>query len=427
MARQRCTRRAFLCAIIKAMSAPIPIRVRFPPSPTGFLHIGNVRTFVFNWLFARQHNGKIVLRLEDTDTTRSEKRFEDAIIKDLKWLGLTWDEFYRQSERREIHKKYLKQLLDTGKAYEEEDAIKLAVDKNKKLAFDDVIRGTIEFDTKHEKDFVIARNLDSPLYHLAVVVDDYIMGITHVIRGEDHIANTAKHILLQEALGFTRPAYAHLPLILGADKTKLSKRHGAVSLEEYQAQGFLPEAMFNYLAVLGFTSPDGGEIHVREELIQMFDLSRVHKSGAVFDIKKLEWINGEYLKKMTNDELLMTIGQKYQKILPMVRERIKKLSDISEFDFFFEAPVVDPDMLTWKKSTLEASQNMLEEVKKIMEATDFQPDALRFALDALSSDRGLVYWPLRVALSGKKASPDPVDIAMILGKEEVIKRIEKAI
>lgn len=410
------------------MTDQTPIKVRFPPSPTGFLHVGNVRSFVFNYLFAKQHGGQIVLRIEDTDLERSKKEFEDNIIEGLTWLGLKWDEFYRQSERREIHKKYLTQLLDSGKAYLEEGAVKLAVDPNKKLTFNDVVRGTIEFDSKHEKDFVVARTIDSPLYHFAVVVDDYTMGITHVIRGEDHIANTAKHILLQDALGFTRPIYVHLPLILGADKTKLSKRHGAVSLDEYKSQGFLPEALFNYLAVLGFTPPDGNEIHSREEMIAMFDLVKVHKSGAVFDIKKLEWINAEYLKRMPDSELLHMIGEKYKNILPMVRERMKTKKDLEEFDFFFETPKIDPEMLTWKKSTLEASQNTLREVMNVIRDSEFDAVILRQRLDTLrAGDRGLVYWPLRVALSGKKASPDPVDIAMILGKEEVIKRIENAL
>ena len=401
------------------------IRVRFPPSPTGFLHIGNIRTFIFNWLFAKQNNGKIVLRFEDTDIERSKKEFEDAIVADLKWLGLDYDEVFRQSARKEIHKKYLQQLLDFDKAYLDESAIKLKVAKDKKIIFHDLVKGYIEFDTKHEKDFVIARNLDSPLYHFAVVVDDFEMQISHIIRGEDHIANTAKHILLQNALGFPRPVYAHLPLILGADKSKLGKRHGAVSLDEYK-KDYLSEAIFNYLAILGFTAPQ--EIMTRNELIKTFDLAKIHKSGAIFDLKKLEWINGEYIKKMSNDELLMKIGQKYEKILPMVRERIKKLSDASEFDFFFEMPKIDPELLKWKKSTLEESRAALASVNKALENTEFNPDALRFALDALSlGDRGLVYWPLRVALSGLKASPDPVNIAVILGKEEVLRRIENAL
>lgn len=401
---------------------PREIRVRFPPSPTGFLHIGNIRTFVFNWLFAQQNKGKIVLRLEDTDKARSEKRFEDAIIEDLKWLGLTYDEFYRQSERTEMYKKYLQQLLDTDKAYEEEGAIKLRIDKSKTIKFDDAVRGKIVFEAKHEKDFVVARNIDSPLYHLAVVVDDYEMRISHIIRGEDHIANTAKHILLQEALGFTTPIYAHLPLILGADKSKLSKRHGAVALDEYKVQGYLADAIFNYLAVLGF-SPPGDEILSRDELIQVFDLAKIHKAGAVFDIKKLEWINGEYLKRMTNDELRIMIGEKYDPILPMVRERMKKLADLEEFDFFFTEPKVDPELLTWKKATLEESKAMLAKVKEMIQKDGLEN--LRERLDTLGvGDRGLVYWPFRVALTGRKASPDPVDIALILGKEEVLRRIE---
>ena len=400
------------------------IRVRFPPSPTGHLHIGNIRTFVFNWLFSQKHTGSVVLRMEDTDKARSEKRFEDAIIEDFKWLGLSWNEFYRQSERTEIYKKYLEQLLDTDKAYEENGAIKLKIDVGKTIAFDDMVRGRIEFDTKHEKDFVIARTMDSPLYHLAVVVDDYEMRISHIIRGEDHIANTAKHILLQEALGFTRPTYAHLPLILGADKSKLGKRHGAVALDEYKAMGILPEAMFNYLATLGFTAPS--EILSREEFIKIFDPKKIHKAGAVFDMHKLEWMNAEYLKKMSNDEFLMMIGQKYEKILPMVRERMKTKTDLEEFEFFFTEPMVDSELLKWKKATLEESKAMLARVKEMIEKEGIEN--LREKLDAFGKeDRGLVYWPFRVALSGRKASPDPVDIAMVLGKEEVIQRINAAL
>ena len=400
------------------------IRVRFPPSPTGFLHIGNIRTFVFNWLFAKQNNGKIVLRFEDTDSERSKKEYEDAIVADLKWLGLDYDEVYRQSERKEIHKKYLQNLLDSGKAYLDEGAIKLKVDNGKKIVFHDLVKGDIEFDTKHEKDFVIARNVDSPLYHLAVVVDDHEMRISHIIRGEDHVANTAKHILLQEALGFDRPEYAHLPLILGDDKSKLGKRHGAVALDEYKAMGILPEAMFNYLAILGFTAPN--EIASREELIKVFDLKAIHKSGAIFDIKKLTWVNVEYIKKMSNDELLMTIGQRYEPILQMVRERMKTVDDLAEFDFFFETPTIDPEILKWKKASLEESKVMLAKVKELIEKDGLEN--LREKLDQLGAgDRGLVYWPFRVALSGRKASPDPVDIAVILGKEEVLKRIENAL
>lgn len=353
--------------------------------------------------------------------------FEENILQGLKWLGLDHDEFARQSELVESHKKYVKQLIDEGKAYLDEGAVKLRVDPTNKIIFDDAIRGRIEFDAKHEKDFVIARNLDSPLFHLAVVVDDYEMRVSHIIRGEDHIANTAKHILLQQALGFTTPIYAHLPLILAPDKSKLSKRHGAVSLDEYKAQGYLADALFNYLAILGFTAPEGQEILSREELIKVFDLEKIHKAGAIFDTKKLDWINGEYIKKMSDEELLMTTGQKYEKILPMVRERMKKKSDLEEFDFFFEAPVIDREMLKWKKASFEESKAMLKKVAEMLQDSDFDSQVLRSKLDALGSqagDRGLVYWPLRVALSGRKASPDPVDIAVILGKEEVLRRIE---
>ncbi|MEK7153985.1 MAG: glutamate--tRNA ligase, partial [Patescibacteria group bacterium] len=315
------------------------IRVRMAPSPTGYLHIGIARTALFNYLFAKHNNGKFVLRIEDTDLERSEKKFEDDILTGLKWLGLSWDEFYKQSDRIPIYSKYIQKLLDNGRAFwcyhtekelEQEKIeqsekkelqrhvckykgektetgdikrgiIRLVVDENsaRKINFEDIIRGKVEFEERLLGDFSIAKNTETPLYNFAVVVDDYEMDITHVIRGEDHIANTPKQILLQEALGFERPQYAHLPLILGEDRSKLSKRHGAVSLNEYRKQGYLPEAIFNFLALLGFTPPEGKEILSREELVEIFDLVKIHKSGAIFDTRKLDWLNGEYLKKLS--------------------------------------------------------------------------------------------------------------------------------
>ncbi len=426
------------------------IRVRVAPSPTGLLHIGTAQSALFNWLTAKKLGGKFLVRIEDTDLERSEKRFEDAILESLKWLGLEWDELYHQRERAPIHRKYLEQLLAEKKAFycghskEELEQDKLAhvcshktenfdtgiirlnvpTGSKRKIHLHDIIRGDIEFEEGLLGDFSIAKSLDIPLFHFAVVVDDYEMQITHVIRGEDHLANTPKHILIQEALGFSRPQYAHLSLLLGPDRSKLSKRHGAVSVSMYRDEGFLPDAVVNYLAILGFTTSK--EIISREELIQEFDLAKIHKSGAIFDIKKLEWINGEYIKKMTNEELLNTIGEKYKNILPMVRERMKKKADLQEFDFFFTAPSIDTELLKWKKASLEASKAMLVRVKEMIEKEGLED--LRAKLDELGvGDRGLVYWPLRVALTGLKASPDPVDIAVILGKEEVLNRITRAL
>jgi glutamyl-tRNA synthetase len=320
----------------------------------------------------------------------------------------------------------------------------LAVDENsdRKIVFDDIIRGRVEFEERLLGDFSIAKDVETPLYNFAVVVDDHEMKISHIIRGEDHIANTPKQILVQEALGFGQPQYAHLPLILGKDRSKLSKRHGAVSLGEYQKQGYLPEAMFNFLALLGFTPPEDKEILSREELIDVFDLAKVHKSGAVFDTQKLDWMNGEYIKNLSDKELAGKIleipnlnfqisKKELTKVIPLARERMKKLSDISEFDFFFREPEYQKELLLWKDKGFDEVKNSLSEVEKIIEGLGTSDkNKLRQALDELGQklgDRGLAYWPLRVALTGREASPDPVDIAGVLGKEKTLERVEKAV
>ncbi len=451
------------------------------PSPTGYAHIGSARTALFNWLFARHEGGKFVLRIEDTDKERSKKEYEEDLLAGFKWMGMDWDEFYRQSDRVPIYSKYVKKLFDEGKAFwcrhseeelekerqeqlagkaiprhvceyktgskkqnGEEGIIRLAVDENsdRKIKFRDLIRGEIEFEEQLLGDFSIAKDIETPLYNFAATVDDHEMEISHVIRGEEHIANTPRQILIQEALGFEMPAYAHLPLLLGTDKSKLSKRNGAASLDEYKKMGYLPEALANFICLLSFTMPDGREIVTMKELVGAFDLLKVHKSGAVFDMKKLDWLNGEYIKKLDNEELadkLLTGGwlpeettkEDIQKVIPLARERIKKLSDISEFNYFFKEPEYDRGLLVWKNKGPEEIKNSLSEVAKIIEEKGMEDkDALRRELDSLGvklGDKGLAYWPLRVALSGLKASPDPVDIAGILGKEKTLERVKRAI
>ena len=272
------------------------IITRFPPSPTGNFHVGSARTALFNFLFARKNNGKFILRIEDTDKTRSKKEFEDNIFESLEWLGLKYDEFYRQSDRGKIHRTYIEKMLDDGSIYEAEDKIIRFKNPNKKVKFNDLVRGEIEFDTTELKDFIIAKSVDEPLYHLAVVIDDFESNITHVIRGEDHISNTPRQILIQETISAPRPIYAHLPLILAPDRSKLSKRkHGeSVSLNYYRDKGYSPEAMINYLALLGWNPGTEQEIFTLPELINVFDFSRVHKGGAIFDEKKLAWVNRKH-------------------------------------------------------------------------------------------------------------------------------------
>lgn len=279
--------------------------VRMAPSPTGKLHIGTARTTLFNYLFARQSEGKFILRIDDTDTERSTSEFEQNILDGLSWLGLEYDELFRQSERTDVYVSYLKKMVENDSVYISKEEIKEEGQRskvirlrnpNKKIIFEDLIRGTVEFDTTELGDFVVAKSLEEPLYHLASVVDDIEMNITHVIRGEDGISNTPRQILIQEAIGALRPIYAHLPLILAPDRSKLSKRkHGeSVSLDYYRDKGYSPAAIVNYLALLGWNPGTEQEIFTLGELIKVFDIAKVHKGGAIFDEKKLAWVNRKH-------------------------------------------------------------------------------------------------------------------------------------
>ncbi|MEK7135247.1 MAG: glutamate--tRNA ligase family protein [Patescibacteria group bacterium] len=395
--------------------------VRFPPSPTGNLHIGTARTLLFNYLFAKKHGGKIVFRSEDTDRERSKKEFEDNIVEGLEWLGINYDEFTRQSERGEIYKKYLQKMLDDGTAYLSQESILKDVENNnreevirfknpnKMVKFDDVVRGEIEFDTTELHDFVIAKSLEEPLYHFAVVVDDYEMGVTHILRGEDHISNTPRQILIQEAIGASRPVYAHIPLILGQDRSKLSKRHGATAVSEYRNKGYLPEAMVNYLALLGWNPGTEKEIFTMEELIQEFDLGKIQKGGAIFDEKKLQWVNKEHIK-----------------LLPPDKQRELLLESIKDESYMVGEPVLDVEQIAWKKSTKEEARMHLEKVREMVSKGTFDIGEVVMKY-AETVGKGNVLWPMRYALSGATASPDPITLLEILGKEKSLKRLENAI
>ena len=281
------------------------VRVRFPPSPTGLCHVGTARMAVLNYLFAKKNGGTIFFRSEDTDKERSKPEYEEDIKEQLMWLGLSWDEFSRTSELVAVHSAAMQKLVDEDKAYiskeestkEPGKTVEIVRLRNpgKIVTFADEIRGEITFDTTELKDFALGRAIDDPLFHFAVVVDDATQGITHVIRGEDHISNTPRQILIQEALGYSRPVYAHYPLLLGADRSKLSKRMGDVAVRSYREMGFLPQALLNYIANVGWTPPSGKEILSLEEMVQEFELKDLHKSGAVFDMEKLRWYNRHYL------------------------------------------------------------------------------------------------------------------------------------
>ena len=430
------------------------VRTRFAPSPTGVLHVGGARTALFNYLFARQNGGKFILRIEDTDKERSKKEYEDDILNGLKWLGIEWDEFYRQSERGEIYKKYIQKLLNKGKAYvseEKEGKSKSVIrfkNPNLKVRFNDEIRGEIEFDTTELGDFVIAKDEETPLYHLAVAVDDFEMEITHIIRGEDHISNTPRQILIQDAIGAPRPIYAHIPLILGADKSKLSKRHGAASVNEYREKGYLPEALVNFMAFLGWNPGDEREIFGMDELVKEFSLGKIQKGGAVFNTDRLNWLNSQYIKKMDIDKLtklcLPHIASRYpatdsqmekvRKIVKIKRERMNTLTEAGEeIKYFFEQPEYEKEKLLWKnEEDLNATKKHLKEIVKLLEPLskkDFSGEIVKKAVwdYAEKEGRGNVLWPFRMALTGLDKSPDPFSVAEILGKEETIKRLERAI
>jgi len=483
------------------------IRVRIAPSPTGPLHIGTARSALFNYLFARQNRGKFILRIEDTDIERSDPKWEKDVIQNLKWLGIEYDEGpdkkgeygpYRQSERIKIYHKYLEQLLKQGDAYycyctEKELADERLLQKTKgepprysgkcraltpiqikeyekegrqpvirfrmpdqKVKFRDLIRGELEFDGALIGDFVIAKGLDIPLYNFAVVVDDYTMAISHVIRGEDHIANTPKQIAMQRALGFPTPHYAHLPLILNPDRSKMSKRNALngglvipVTIQEFKEEGYLPQALVNYMVFLGWNPKNNREIFSLEELVPEFSLERLNKSGAVFNLEKLNNINGYYIRQMKSKDLIQMILQgkflKYnlksysqsyiEKAINTIQERLKKLNEVQEFTrFYFQTPNYNSELLIWKNTKSEEIKRNLEMGEKVLnnlKDQDYKAEILEKVLRKLITEQkigtGELLWPLRVALTGEAASPGPFEVAEVLGKEEVLARIKTAI
>lgn len=415
---------------------------RFAPSPTGLLHAGNYRTALFAYLYAKKHGGKFVVRIEDTDKARSKKEYEENILESLAWLGLSYDApLVRQSERVDIHKKYIQKLIDSGHAYisketegERSEVIRFKNPK-KKVTFTDLVRGEITMDTTDLGDFVIARSLEEPVFHLVVVVDDFEMGITHVVRGEDHISNTPRHILIQEAIGAPTPVYAHLPLILASDRTKLSKRKGALPITAYRDSGYVKEAVVNYLAMIGWNPGTPKELFTLAELEQEFSLEKVQKSGAIFDEEKLKWYNKAYLSRLSLDEFKKVAApfttDVPEKLWPLLKERtmiLSELRDLSEFDFLLKKPGLTKEQLNWKDTVTEKAT--LVTTKKLLESvSDFTKENVKSALWPYAEQvgKGVVLWPLRVSLSGKEKSPDPFILSELLGKEETISRIDYAI
>ena len=438
------------------------IITRIAPSPTGEMHIGTVRTALFNYLFAKKYGGSYFVRIEDTDKERNKEEWVDAIWRDFEWFGLTPDARYRTSEHLDRHRELLHTLVNSGKAYVSKEPKKDDPSQTVEvvrlhnpgtlITFDDLIRGEVTFDTTELGDFVIARSIDDPLYHFAVVVDDGDAGVTHVLRAEEHISNTPRQILILEALGFERPKYGHMPLILAPDRSKLSKRKHGASVSKYREQGFLASALINYLALLGWNPGTDQEFFTLRNLVDTFDLSGVQKGGAMFDIEKLKWFNQEHLKRMSTDDFASYIhsaispiildlsqysNERFMRLLPTIRERVAtnreafEEAEKGEYDFAFSAPQPDSEMLKWKNDT--TSRESLPRLQKLAEILAQLPEksTIPEVKDAIwdyatEVGKGEVLWPLRVALTGRERSPDPFTIIHIIGSGEAYKRINTA-
>jgi glutamyl-tRNA synthetase len=475
-------------------------RVRFAPSPTGYLHVGGARTALFNWLYARHHGGTFVLRIEDTDVERSSWEMVAGILDGMKWLGLDWDEGpevggahgpYFQSERLDRYREAAARLVASGKAYYcycnpddlkakreaaeqagqtwsyDRTCASLSADEvaareragaprairfrmpGGTTAYDDVVHGKIEFDNAVIEDFVVLRSDQYPTYHLSVVVDDVDMGITDVVRGDDHISNTPKQVLLYRALGAEVPRFAHVPLILGPDKRRLSKRHGATSVMEYERQGFLPEAMFNFLALLGWSPGDDRELFTREELVSAFTLDGISSSNAVFNPEKLEWFNAQHLARLSGDEItdrlepvLREIGvwddslrgerrEWFHRVIETLKPRAKKLRDLAEQGCYF---FIDPDgydEAAVKKHLLAPGLAAhLSAWSAALSAVDpFSPAAIESALracaDSLSIKAAMLIHATRIAVTGQGVSPGVFDVVALVGRERTLDRLAR--
>ncbi|MCP4727200.1 MAG: glutamate--tRNA ligase [bacterium] len=472
------------------------VRVRFAPSPTGFLHIGGARTAIFNWIFARHNRGKFLLRIEDTDKKRSTQEYFDAILSSLKWLGIDWDEDYTvQSGNIDLHRNEVSRLLESGSVYKcfcppellekkkneaqkqklpekyDRTCLELSGDEIKELesnntpcvirfrvpegetVFNDLIHGKTVFQNCEIDDFVILRADDTPTYQFAVVVDDHNMNITHIIRGNDHLSNTPKQIMLFNAFGWDVPDFAHMPMILGQDKTRLSKRHGAVSLEHYRELGYLPEAVFNYLTLLGWSPGNDREVVSKEEIIEKFEISDTSKKSAVFDEVKLQWINNQYItamdipelaelieRKLVQDielgRLVEEIGKDYLfQILDLQRSRLRLLTDFIPFAGYFYRDPVTYDPAAVKKHWLKNTPDVLERLGRMRlimkECADYTEEGIEQDIRGLAEEIDIsaakLIHPTRLALTGYGVSPGLFELMHLLGQETVIRRLEKAV
>ncbi|MCK6615965.1 MAG: glutamate--tRNA ligase [Ignavibacteriaceae bacterium] len=474
-------------------------RVRFAPSPTGYLHVGGLRTALYNYLYAKRNGGTFVLRIEDTDRNRYVEGAVENLIETLNWCGLTYDEGpvtggdcgpYIQSERLDIYKREVERLIESGKAYHcfctaerltqlreeqqkqnqqtkydkhclsltreeretkigkgEQFVIRLNVEPGAKVAFDDIVRGHVEFDRETIDDQVLLKSDGYPTYHLANVIDDHFMKITHVIRGEEWLSSTPKHVLLYDAFGWERPVFAHLPLLLNPDKSKLSKRQGDVAVEDYKKKGFLKEALVNFVALLGWNAGDDRELFSLKEMEELFTLERVNKSGAVFNLEKLNWMNFEHLRMKSDAEILAMIREELAKsefssgvysdeylvnIIHAMKERVNFAAEfVSKCPYFYTAPQeyeqqsIDKN---WKPETPEQLKALSENFAKLQNPdTHAFEQALADTAAALNAGKGKLIHPLRLAVSGVSSGPGMFDLLYILGRDEVIRRIDTAV
>jgi glutamyl-tRNA synthetase len=419
------------------MACCVQMRVRFAPSPTGALHIGGARTALYNWLLARGGGGSFLLRIEDTDRERSTPENVEQILDALTWLGLDWDEGpISQAERVGRHREEIQRLLETGHAYDDEGAVRLRVPDEGETIVHDSIRGEIVFDHAAIDDFVIARSDGSPLYNLAVAVDDRDMGITHVVRGADHLSNTPRQLMILRALGADPPVYAHLPLLHGPDGKKLSKRHGAASVQELRDAGYLPEAILNYLALLGWGYDESTTFFTTDELIERFSLDRVSKSPAVFDEQKLRWMNGRYMRELPVEELAGRLEELHGGTIPpeavaISQEKMQTLAVFWPLAGFLVEPQ-PTDEKAWSKVMRDGAADRLARAREaIAGAEPFDAETLESALKPLVDDLAVkprdLYQPIRVAISGSTISPGIFESVAALGREETLARIDQAL
>jgi glutamyl-tRNA synthetase len=408
------------------------------PSPTGFLHIGGVRTFLFNWLFARGQAGEVLLRIENTDTSRELAESTEQIQRSLSWLGIDWDGDVRfQLDRMDEARRLARQLVEEGKAYEDEGAIRFRMPDDGTTGWNDVIRGRIEFPNERLEDLVLVRSDGRPTYNFANPVDDMLDGITHVIRGADHVSNTPKQLQILSALGAEPPIYAHVPDVLGTDGRKLSKRHGAQSVEDFREQGYIPEALVNFLARLGWAYDDKTEVFSVDELQRVFRLDRVSPSPAVFDYQKLEWLNGVHLRMLSPEEYADRVvtylreqgiewdEQLVRKAAPLVQEKIAALGEFADYTrFLFEDVPPDSALLDGRADVLAAAEDVLAR------AEPFDAETIERELRALAERLSLkpreAFQPIRIAVTGSKVSPGLFESIELLGRETALERIRSA-